>query len=70
MKQRRGYTGYELLHSNPNFKIKYPEFTAYNLEGSTVHNSPCMNPFWKPPEPRQGKSRDEWDFELKHDEED
>jgi hypothetical protein len=51
-------------------KLKYPEFTAYNLEGSTVHNSPCMNLFWKPPEPRQGKSRDEWDFELKHDEED
>lgn len=67
--KRRGYSGYEPLHTNPNFRIKYPEITAYNLGGTPVHTSPCMDSYWRSQPIRQGKVRDEWDFELKPDEE-
>ena len=70
MKQQRRYSIYESLHTNPNFKMKYPEFSEYGLEGSPVHTSPCMDPFWRSQPIRHGKTRDEWDFELKPDEED
>lgn len=70
MKQRRGYTGYEPLHSIPDFKMKYPEFKAYHLPAGPSHESPCMDPFWRSQPIRQGKVRDEHDFELKPVEED
>ena len=71
MKRRRGYSGYKTnIHSIPNFKMKYPEFKAYNLEGSPVHLSPCMDPYWRSQPIRQGKVREEHDFDLKSMEED
>ena len=50
--------------------MKYPEFKAYNPEGSPVHNSPCMDPFWRSQPIGEGKAREEHDFELKPVEED
>ncbi|GLI14213.1 hypothetical protein MTHERMMSTA1_13390 [Methanosarcina thermophila MST-A1] len=57
MKQQRRYSGYEPLHSNPNFKMKYPEFSAYNPEGSIVHNSPCMSRYWRDQNNRSEKNK-------------
>jgi hypothetical protein len=50
--------------------MKYPEFKAYNLEGTPVHLSPCMDPYWRSQPIRQGKVRDEHNFDLESMEED
>jgi len=69
MKQQRGSREHESLHTNPNFKMKYPEFSEYGLEGSPVHTSPCMDPFWRSQPVMKGNVRDvrEFDFDLDDD---
>lgn len=70
-KQHGRYSGSKTsIHSIPNYQRKYPGFETYVLEGSPVHTSPCMDPHWRSQPIRQGKARDEHDFELKPDEED
>ncbi|AKB37379.1 hypothetical protein MSSAC_2789 [Methanosarcina siciliae C2J] len=71
MKRRGRYSGYETnIHSIPDFKMKYPEFKAYHFPSGPVHNSPCMDPYWRSLPIREGKVRDEWDFDLKSAEDD
>lgn len=55
---------------NPNFKIQFPGPEGYHFPAGPSHNSPCMDPYWRSQPIRQGKAREEPDFDLKPDEED
>jgi hypothetical protein len=55
--------------SNPNFKITYPGLSAYHFPTTPQHLSPCLDPFFRTQPIRQGKQRDEHDFEDKEDNE-
>lgn len=56
-------------HSNPNYKSRYPGMDSYHIPVNKPHGSPCMSPFWRAQPIRKGKTREEFDFELKIDEE-
>jgi hypothetical protein len=64
MKQRGRYSGYEPLHTIPNYQMKYSSKEAYNMEDRPKHTSPCMDPYWRSQPIRQGKVREEHDFDL------
>lgn len=52
------------------YKDSYPLQDRYNFPTTEKHESPCMSEFWRSQPIRQGKVRDEIDFDEKEDEDD
>jgi len=50
------------------YKDTFPPKSAYNMEDRTKHESPCMDPHWIAQPIRQGKAREEIDFDVKPEE--
>lgn len=51
------------------YKDTYPPLSNYTIPSTSKHESPCMSPYWRSQPIRQGKQRDEIDFEERIDEE-
>jgi len=47
----------------------FPPQSAYNMADRPKHESPCMDQYWRAQPIRQGKVREEIDYDEKDDEE-
>lgn len=55
---------YPYYPAHDEYKMTYPTPDKYNFPSTPVHESPCMSEYWRAQPIRQGKVREEIDFDY------